>query len=303
MFALAHLSDLHVTRPRPARAAELFNKRLLGFLSWRQRRRHVHRPEVLEALLADLALQSSDHVAITGDLTHIGLPAEIHEARGWLARIGPPERVTLIPGNHDAYAASAPERSWETQWPAYIAGDDGAALRELRVPDHFPTLRRRGPVALVGLCSAVPTAPLLATGVAGREQLARLEPLLARLGREGLCRVVLIHHRPTAGEVRRRALRDAQALREVLARAGAELVLHGHSHRSVFSQVAAERGSIPVVGVRSASDGTARPEKSARYHLYEVEPRSGGGFRIGLRARGWDPASGAVREVETRELA
>ncbi len=303
MFALAHLSDLHVTRPRPAGPRELCNKRLLGFLSWRQRRRYVHRPEVLEALLGDLVHQSVDHVAITGDLTHIGLPSEIEEARGWLARIGTPEQVTLIPGNHDAYAACDPEHSWETQWPAYLASDGAGPVRELRYPESFPTLRRRGPLALVGLCSALPTLPLLATGALGPGQLERLEALLRELGREGLCRVVLVHHRPTPGEARRRSLRDAGSLRAVLSSAGAELVLHGHSHRSVFTQIGGGLRPIPVVGVRSASDATARPEKSARYHVYEFEARPAGGFRIGLRARGFEPSTARVREVETRELA
>lgn len=303
MYALAHLSDLHVTRPRPAGPGELCNKRLLGFLSWLQRRRHVHRPQVLEALLEDLAAHPPDHVAVTGDLTQVGLPSEIEEARSWLARIGPPERVTLIPGNHDAYARSAPERSWETRWPAYIAGDADPGARELRGPDAFPILRRRGPLALIGMSSALPSPPLMATGVAGLGQLIRLERMLRELGREGLCRVVLIHHRPTAGEVWRRRLRDAALLRDVLAGAGAELVLHGHSHRSVFTEVPGPARPIPVVGVPSASDGTGRPEKGARYHVYRIEERSAGDFRIGLCARGWDPASGRVSQVEERELA
>jgi 3',5'-cyclic AMP phosphodiesterase CpdA len=303
MYTLAHLSDLHVTRPRPAGLLELANKRLLGFFSWNQRRRHVHRPEVVTSLIADLERQAIDHIAITGDLTHIGLPSEIDEARSWLARIGSPERVTLIPGNHDAYAPLAPERSWETQWPAYLAGDAPAPPRVLRYPDHFPTLRRRGPLALIGLCSALPTAPFLATGELGAAQLSRLEVILREVGREGLCRVVLVHHRPTLGEAMRRSLLDGSRLREVISRAGAELVLHGHSHRTVYSQIGVGTHPIPVVGVRSASDGTGRRDKSAGYHLLEIEAREGGGHRIRVRERGVRGNYGEFGEVGARELA
>ena len=38
----------------------------------------------------------------------------------------------------------------------------------------IPTLRRRGPVALIGLSSAVPTPPFMATGTLGRAQLEAL---------------------------------------------------------------------------------------------------------------------------------
>jgi 3',5'-cyclic AMP phosphodiesterase CpdA len=303
MYTLAHLSDLHVTTPKPAGALELANKRLLGFLSWRQRRRHVHRPEVLTSLIEDLGRQRVDHIAITGDLTHIGLPSEIDEARSWLARIGTPERVTLIPGNHDAYAPLGPEKSWEMQWPAYLAGDEPAPPRLLRFPDHFPTLRRRGPLALIGLCSAQPTAPLLASGELGAAQLGRLEQMLRDTGRERLCRVVLVHHRPTVGEALRRALQDGSRLRDVISRAGADLVLHGHSHRTVYSQIGGGTRPIPVVGVRSASDGTGRSDKSAGYHLCEIDARAEGGFRIRVRERGLRGSSREFREVALRELA
>ena len=87
------------------------------------------------------------------------------------------------------------------------------------------------------------------------------------------------------------ALRDAGALRAVLARAGAELVLHGHGHRTLFSEVPGPAGPIPVVGARSASDATDRPEKCAQYPLYDLEPGDGG-FRITARIRGYDGAGG-----------
>ncbi len=58
----------------------------------------------------------------------------------------------------------------------------------------YPFVRRRGPVALIGLSTAVPTRPFMATGELGREQMQRLAAALDRACEDGLFRVVLIHH-------------------------------------------------------------------------------------------------------------
>ncbi len=266
MVRIAHLSDLHVTPVTP-RLRDLNGKRLLGWLSWRRRRRHEHRPEVLEALIRDLSVE---HVAVPGALTNVGLPSEIAGARDWLARIGPPLRVSVVPGNHDAYAGdSRPEERWR------------AYMGEVAT---WPYVRRLPGVAIVGLRSARPTAPLLATGRLGRGQLARLDSTLAELAREGLSRILLIHHPPLpAGQSRRRQLDDSEALREVIARRGAELVAHGHTHRTHVARLEGPGGrKIPVIGVPSATSASGRPERRARYHVYTCE---GAGADVQIRCQ------------------
>lgn len=298
---MAHLSDLHATPARLTGVRDLARKRMLGWLSWRVRRRHAHRPEVLGALIDDLAQQAPDQVAISGDLTNIAAPREFEQARAWLERIGPPERVSLVPGNHDAYVALSYAESWR-HWEDYLVSDAGSDPVGAGPPE-FPTLRRRGALALIGVCSANPTAPGLARGTLGAAQRARLEALLDELGRAGCVRVISIHHPITAGTVTsRRELTDAAALRDLLARVGAELVLHGHGHRQVFGAVPGPRGSIPVIGVRSASEIGSHPDKRAQYHLYEIDGGSAGAS-IALRVRGYDPASGAFRDEGAHPIA
>jgi 3',5'-cyclic AMP phosphodiesterase CpdA len=275
-------------------------KRFLGWLSWTLRRRHTHRPEVLEALFDDLHRQHPDHVAVTGDLTNVALDNEFVRASAWLHELGEPDFVSIVPGNHDAYVRVEPARSWDL-WAPYLVSDDaiepgaGDAARA-PVRDEFPTLRRRGDVALVGLCSAVPSLPFLATGRLGRGQLERLDGLLARLGDEGACRVVLIHHPPTDRHTSaRRRLTDFAALGEVIRRRGAELVLHGHVHRRIVDSMPGPDGPVPVVSVSSASDVGEKPRKRACYHLYELSPTAGSAgprWRIRARCRGFDPGSG-----------
>jgi len=92
------------------------------------RRGAIHRPEVLDAMLDDLRDTAPEQILITGDLTNVSLESEFPLARDWLGRIGSPERVTLVPGNHDAYVRVARARSWDL-WSGYLESD--AAGREL----------------------------------------------------------------------------------------------------------------------------------------------------------------------------
>ncbi len=301
MFSIGHLSDLHATPLRLRSGLELLNKRFFGWLSWRMKRRRAHRPQVLEALLADLRSAAPDHVVITGDLTNVALEEEFPEARRWLDRIGRPESVSVVPGNHDAYVRVPYADSWG-HWEEFMVSDGGNGRGV-----EFPTLRVRGPAAVVGVSSAAPTAPFLATGAVGPEQLARLDRCLAELADSSLFRVVLLHHPPCEGAVSpRRALTDGALLREVLARRGADLVLHGHSHRTRVGSLAGPDGPIPVVGVRSASDVGSRQGRRAQYHVYRVErqERPGGRPRFGvtMSIRGYDPATGRFAAEGERAL-
>ncbi len=104
--------------------------------------------------------------------------------------------------------------------------------------------------------------------------------------------MILIHHPPVDGLTsRRRSLRDSDAFAAVVARRGAELVLHGHLHRTTLASLPGPRGPIPVIGVPSASHAGPSPRRCAAYHLYDIE-RTRDGFAIRRRVRAWDPASG-----------
>ena len=247
-----------------------------------------------------------DRILVTGDLTHISLPQEFGVAAEQLARLGSPERVFLIPGNHDCYVPVEPSKSWD-RWSAYLHGDPGDALdpalaevlsplAEGRAPTHadYPTLRITGSLAMIGLCSAIPMPVFVAGGELGSRQLERLERMLALLGERGLCRVVMIHHPVAAhGESARRALRDGGELRAVLARAGAELVIHGHKHRRRIAMLEGPGAPIPAIGVPSTSEVGSRPEKQAQYHVYTVA--RGVDARFGVtdcEVRAYDATSG-----------
>jgi 3',5'-cyclic AMP phosphodiesterase CpdA len=293
MFVLAHLSDPHLPAiPRP-RLTEMAGKRGLGLVNWHLRRRHEHRAAVLDALLDDLSRQAPDHIAVTGDLVNVALPGEFAAARMFLERLGPPERVSFVPGNHDAYVRAALAQP-HTHWSHYFAGDDPDGIAS------FPYLRRRGQLALIGVSTALPTGPFMATGRIGNEQMRRLDQVLARLP-DDVFRVVLLHHPPIAlaGD-RLKRLIDARAFRETLARHGAELVLFGHIHVSSLTLIDGPHHRIPAISIASAS-ATIRGEEPARYHLFRIA-RESNAWTCEMVTRGFTADGAAIGEIARRPI-
>ncbi len=279
MFRLAHLTDLHIGPLPPVRLTELFSKRATGWANWHSGRHRRHDRAVLNALAADMIAHAPDHIACTGDISNLGLAAEWPVARRFLEKLGAPEQVSFIPGNHDAYTRSSLAGLFAA-CGAYMHGDGETNIR-------FPYLRRRGRVALIGLNSAIPTGPFKAYGRLGPAQLEALETLLTALRDEGpICRVIMIHHPPhVGGTTPSRELKDAAALEAVLARAGAELVLYGHNHVTAFDWCAGPHGPIPLIAAPSASASKRDADHRAAWNLYEIS-ESAHGFAIALERHG-----------------
>jgi 3',5'-cyclic AMP phosphodiesterase CpdA len=166
--------------------------------------------------------------------------------------------------------------------------------------ESFPFVRRRGPLALIGLSTSLPTLPLAATGMLHGDQLGRLGDMLSRLGRENAFRVVLIHHPPTEGANHFRRLTNAAPLREILQRHGAELVLHGHHHEASLNFLPGPQSPIAVVGVPSASGAPGRHDEPAGYNLYEIDGAPGA-WRCTMIARGLQDG-GSLSEVRRDPL-
>lgn len=349
-FVLAHLSDPHLGPLPQPEVRELASKRLVGYINWRRSRHRVHRRDTLDAITRDLHGTQPDHVAITGDLVNIALPAEFAHARRWLETLGRPADVSVVPGNHDAYVAAAGLHR-DRLWLPYMGGDAlcGSAKHDHRghpapVPqsavvdfDHstgrpkpantrprlaegggggievlhspipsdpspqggeekitFPYLRRRGPVALIGVSTAIPTPPFMATGKVGERQIACVAKMLDDLRTENLFRVVMIHHPPVAS-ARHKCLVDAAAFQRALATVGAELIIHGHDHVHSVAWIAGNGGRVPVIGVPSASASTGTKKRAGAYNLYFIDG-SPGAWSCEVVSRGAH-ASGAIGEL------
>ena len=275
---LIHISDPHLTSLADIPRRHFVGKRRLGYASWRWRRRRRHlRPWLDEVCTAAVSLEP-DVIVVTGDLVHLGLPPEIEAAARWIKSLGPPERVFLVPGNHDLYR----EDSWaavKTHWHDYLR----LAPLETGEPaywDGFPTRLRCDGVELHGLNTGLPTPVFLAAGELGRGQCDRLRERLAAAP-HGTLHIVALHHPPVPGAMpERKALRDIHRLAPIMDQA--HFALHGHGHFNLSYRL----GAVPVFATGSASVADAafrcfdiaRENDGWRVEM-SLESRSEDGFR------------------------
>ena len=116
-------------------------------------------------------------------------------------------------------------------------------------------------------------------------------------------RIVLIHHPPVPGTIKwRKRLVDSRAFVDVIARCGAELVLHGHTHASTFAEVQTLAGKVPVVGAPSASELNPHQERSAKYNLYVIK-RNGERWDLKMFVRSYSETSGTFDEEHETTLS
>ena len=291
-FTLAHLSDAHIGPLPHARRRDLFGKRITGYINWKRGRAKAHDMDVLAAVVTDMRDQAPSHVAMTGDILNIGLPGEFPLAAAWLETLGPAgSEVSFVAGNHDAYTRGSLPTLARTFAPWTQSDSTGKP--------GYPFLKERDGVALIGLCSGVPRAPFIASGRLGHLQREVCEDLLAEAGRRGLARVVMLHHPPKIDEPTghlARGLSDHQSFRAMIARVGADLIIHGHNHKLSVDHMPGQAKLVPVVGVPSASAVKGGLRNRAGYHLFSIE-RDNEQVRIGARARGLLPGMNEIGDL------
>lgn len=259
-----HASDIHLLDLTGVGPLRYFNKRATGGLNLLLGRRKRHDEDRFDALVEASRRLGVDRLVLTGDLTNLALESEFEHVARRLSSL--PLPVTVIPGNHDTYTrGSARARRFERYLGGFMEGE--------RLSDApYPFVQDYGDVALVGVSSAVPTRPLWATGRVGPDQLTRLAEVLRRLRGEGKMRVVLIHHPVMEGVARpRHELVDLDAFGRVIAREGAELVLHGHEHKVVRGHIEGPEGPVPVHGISSGTAVAAAAPYAAGFTVYEIE--------------------------------
>jgi 3',5'-cyclic AMP phosphodiesterase CpdA len=288
---IAHFSDLHLLGEGPVPALRLANKRIMGWLNLRYRRSHIHRAAYVRAVAREAGRAGVDHVVVTGDLTNLALEGEFERARDVLERdLGfDPAHVTIVPGNHDVYTRGAMAgRRFEAYFARWLQGD----LPELAVDTHggrFPIVKLRGPVAIVGLSSAVPRPPLVSAGEIGRAQAEALARVLDHPEVARRVVVVAVHHpvvHPwSPAKTYLEGLRDAPLVLASLRSVASGMVLHGHLHRRIQRVIRTDHGQIRQIGATSASLHHEAPDRMAGFNVYEL----GEAGTIRVEARVYSP--------------
>src|SRR5258708_6015816 len=190
---LAHLSDVHITRPSLGwRTADWFSKRLPGWINLRalgRGRRFRNADRVLGALMASLQADPPDRILFSGDATALGFQSELAHAAGLFGLAnGQAPPGLAVPGNHDYYVHAYARSGWfEHYFAPWQQGErvDNAV---------YPFAQRVGHYCLIAVNSAVPNRLFWdASGLVAGAQLDRLGRLLKRLAP---CPLLRVRHYP-----------------------------------------------------------------------------------------------------------
>jgi len=274
---IAHFSDLHVLALDGVEATRFLNKRFTGWVNLKLKRGHKHRTAYVSAIAREVTRAQVDHVVITGDVTNLALENEFEAAKRLLEEDLhlDAKHVTIVPGNHDLYTRGALRAQRFTKYFArYMESDLPELAAEIEL-GRFPVVKLRGNVAVIGLSSAVPRPPLMASGQLGKKQLDALERILDHPEVRRRMPVVALHHPihnpPSRMKTFVEGLWDAEQLRAALHRVDHALVLHGHLHGRMQRVVERVAGNILAVGATSASLHHTDPHRMAGFNLYDID--------------------------------
>jgi len=299
---IAHFSDLHLLATDGVRLLDLVNKRWIGALNLLANRGRHHQPEIFEAMIEDINQQDLDHLICTGDITNLALEQEFRYAQELFARfkLGA-DQISVIPGNHDAYVQKGIEL-FQGYFDSYHRSDEEFAWPD---GDPWPLVRVREHVAIVGLSTSFQTPWFTAYGEVGHKQRERLRAILSDERVAGKFRIVFVHH-PVVGrraENRIRGLKDWERFGAVIRECGAELILHGHEHRDYTSHVDGPTGQIEARCIQSGSYEADRPNRRARYRIYNISQVGDIPQIVGEDLRVWDPTTLAFKPEQSLDFS
>jgi Icc protein len=224
MTRIAHLSDLHLLEADYRSRTGLARYRLAFLSTGVPLDVSLRKQRALAALRRAKQLRV-DHVLITGDLTEDGTLPQYESLADVLDQSGlPPERVTLVPGNHDAY-------SDQLAWRAALEGPLAA----------YRATSAEGAVTVAGDAVIKPVSTVMddqhftrAAGVVRESTVSAIRKLTADSMTTGRTMIVAQHHAPLGmanpvwnyfdGTVGVAPMRDLLAERPHLH------VVHGHVH-------------------------------------------------------------------------
>lgn len=259
-LTIAHISDLHLPLETiHFSKLSLCNKRFLSFLSWKKRRLSLQKKN-LDRVIHDINAHHPDLVLISGDLTNLALPEEFKQAAEWLHQL-PFPNIRVVPGNHDCLVQTQwhNTHAYWTPWTKAYSKDD------------YPTITKTDTTAIIGISTSVPTAPFFASGYINKEQLEHIKETLRKAKEEKLFRIVMLHHPPVSKLMHeRKALRNRKALQEIFDEVGVEMILYGHTHKTITKKI--PHTNIPMLGISSASSNAVRPQRQAAWRKIIIEP-------------------------------
>jgi Icc protein len=234
MTTIAQLTDLHLLEHDFEDKRSLGERARLSYLSFGRRLCAAERSERVRKALADVRAAEVDHLVVTGDLTEDGHPAQFEVLAELLAdsRI-PAERITIVPGNHDAYMAGG-------TFVEAMAGPLSA---------YAPTSRICAPISLrdatlVPVSTAFEQSCLRSAGAISTADAAALGRIVRDPAFSGKPLVFAQHHHPSQYVVPMWQWIDGmlghRVFSDLFERCPHLYVVHGHTHRAVDKAIKRE---------------------------------------------------------------
>jgi 3',5'-cyclic AMP phosphodiesterase CpdA len=230
MATIAQLTDLHLLeddferRPLGPRAR-------LSFLSFGRPLNAQERRQRVATALAEARDANADHLLITGDLTEDGHFAQFEVLAELLhdSRISP-SRITLVPGNHDAYCEGGA-----------FADAMAGPLKAFAATSQCGTPIALRDVTLVPVSTAFHQSVLRSAGAIAKDELEGLARVVADPAFAGRPLVFAQHHPPSRHGLPFwhwiDGLIEHATLTEMFDRCPHLYVVHGHTHRAVNRSV------------------------------------------------------------------
>lgn len=255
MALIAQLTDFHLLEPgwRDRSREDLLR---VAFLSSYRPLAAERRVARVRAALRAAVEARPDHVVLTGDLTEDGSPAQLSLLAELLLESAlDPRRVTIVPGNHDAYRG----------------GLGFEAALEGPLADFAETSRNRNPIDLgdawlLPVDSTIDQHYVRAAGNLGGAQRDRVEALAD----EGRTVLVAQHHPPLRHSCSLlswfQELVDLDAATDLVARRSNVHVIHGHVHRRADH-------ALPGESRARVFSAHATVQHDAPLRLYDVDAR------------------------------
>lgn len=255
MFYLAHISDIHLTPMPKIRWWQLFNKRITGYLNLKFNRKHNR--NYLDRVLLSVLNHKVDHLVISGDIVNLATKAEFLNAKLWLQNILKKIPIALTLGNHDAYLIGSLKTACEN-FSAFLQSD-------IEQKNYFPNVKLNNNIAIINISTAIASPPFFAIGYFSKKQARMLSDILTICAEQNLFRIINMHHPPFKKSVAwHKRLWGAKNFTKAVKIAGAELILHGHTHKASLNYL----NDIPVLGIGSCSKPCST---NANYNLFAID--------------------------------
>ena len=260
---IIHISDLHFhTYPRNIK--EYKSKRILGMGNLFFRRASQYPLQRAKLLVEQINQMKWDHLVISGDLTQLSLEFEFSLARETLEPLlKDPERVTIIPGNHDRYISESGATDYYKQYFGRFFGCEEIHVRKIN-----------SSWVIAGWDSTHPNDWLTASGTVRRSTLQATENLLSSFPEK--TRFIIVNHYPLTFPEDWKVdhfheLYNLVPVRNwILRQPKIRLYLHGHIHRNWQPRLT--RDSSPELLLVNSASSTSRlyPGQKSSFHKIEL---------------------------------